>query len=63
MKMIIDILIKSIFRIVAIGLSQRMVAVIIIAGLEYLSKKSKNTIDDKAVAALKEELIKAGIKL
>ena len=63
LKAIIDPIIKVAFSLVATFLSQRVIAVGVVALLEKLAKRTSNTVDDKMVETWKEELKKSGLPL
>lgn len=50
-------------KILSLFLTDKMVAQILIGLAEALVKRTKNTIDDNAVATWKEQIIEAGISL
>jgi hypothetical protein len=56
-KLIVD----TIAKLLSVFLTERMIAIFILDLLEVLSKRTKNTLDDKAVALWKEQATKAGI--
>lgn len=50
-------------KILGLFLTDKMVAQILIGLAEALVKRTKNTIDDNAIATWKEQIINAGIEL
>jgi hypothetical protein len=71
MNILFDLLIKggsklivdTIAKLLGLLMSERMIAMFIMDLAEALSKRTKNTFDDKAVALWKEQIIKSGIQL
>ena len=69
MNILVDLLVKggsklivdTIAKLLSVFLTERMIAIFILDLLEVLSKRTKNTLDDKAVALWKEQATKAGI--
>lgn len=53
----------SLSKILGLIFSDKLVATIVIGLAEALVKSTKNKIDDKAVAAWKEQIIAAGINI
>ena len=58
-----QVIAKSIANVISIGLSNKMVAQIMISLAEVLAKRTKNDIDDKLVATWKDDVIKSGIDI
>ena len=56
-KLIVD----TIAKLLSVFLTERMIAIFILDLLEVLTKRTKNTMDDKIVALWKEQATKAGI--
>jgi hypothetical protein len=58
-KLIVD----TIAKLLSLLMSERMIAIFIIDLAEAMSKRTKNTFDDKAVKLWKEQIENSGIKL
>lgn len=56
-KLIVD----TIAKLLSVFLTERMIAIFILDLLQVLAKRTKNTLDDKAVELWKEQAKKAGI--
>jgi hypothetical protein len=71
MNILIDMIFKSsskifvdtIAKLLSLFLTERMIAIFILDLLDVLAKRTKNTLDDKAVSLWKEQAKKAGIIL
>jgi len=63
MNFIIDPIVKIAFKLIGTFVSERVIAIGVVALLEKLAVRTKNTIDDKMVATWKAELKKSGLNI